>query len=190
MYHFFVIPSSLFSVMSSCSVLHCHVNIPCHMLSCHHAMPCIVMSLCSVMNCDVIIIPWPVLSYNVMSCFVFCHAIIPCHLVSCHHTMSGNVMPLCQVMYCHVIRPCHDPGSTRVWGTTTPGAQAPRCTMMCRCSSAKCSPPQPSGRRLELSHHNDCSHALGLKYTFTCLSTAWPKIQNRDRMTSMLPHTC
>ena len=77
---FFVIPSSLFSVMSSCSVLHCHVNIPCHMLSCHHAMPCIVMSLCSVMNCDVIIIPWPVSLY--------CHIIIPFHVLSCHHTMS------------------------------------------------------------------------------------------------------
>ena len=142
---------------SSYHGLYCHIIMSCHVLSCHHTTSCSVMS-----------------SYHVM----YCYAIIPCHLVSCHHTMSCIVMPSCNVMYCHVITPCHVAGSTRGWGTTTPGARAPRCTMMCRCSSAKCSPPQLPVGRLDPSHHN-CSHALDLKYTFTCLSTAWPKVQNR-----------
>ena len=134
-----------------------------HVIASYHVMYCHVMIVIS--------------SYHVM----YCHVIIPCHVLSCHHTMSFVVMSSYHGMSCIVnnivIMSCHVPGSTRGWGTTTPGARAPRCTMMCRCLSAKCSPPpQLPGRRLDLSHH-DCFHALDLKYTFTCLSTAWQKIQ-------------
>ena len=138
--------------MSTFHVICCHVIMLYHVLSCHCALSWIVMSS----------------SYHGL----YCHIIIPCHVLSCHHTMSCIVMSSYHVMYCDaimtchviiqciVITPCHDQGSTRGWGTTTPGARALPCTTTCRCLSAKCSPPpQPPGRRLDLSHHNDCSHA-------------------------------
>ena len=156
------------------------------MLSCHHAMPCIVISLCSVMNCDHHTMPcivilqycnsWHychiIMACHVLSCHgMFRHAIIPCHVLSCHHTMS------CIVMSSHHVMSQEVPGAGARLHRGPEHRAAPRRADVCQPSVLLLLSRQGGGWTCLIIM--TVLMLIGLKYTFTCLSKAWQKIQNR-----------